>query len=79
VGLRDRHAVMQASFPLQRLNRLIDFQKTWYEHYAIRGHPHIVLLNFLQTVKAIWLTRICEVGTTVKGNEEYRLQGRRIV
>jgi hypothetical protein len=33
-------------------NRWTDFDETWYERYAIGGHPNLVLFNFLQSVTA---------------------------
>jgi hypothetical protein len=32
------------------------FQEIWCEYYAIKSHPNVLLINFLQSVITKWLT-----------------------
>jgi hypothetical protein len=34
----------------QHLNQLSNFYETWFELYAIVGHPIVILINFLQSI-----------------------------
>jgi hypothetical protein len=38
------------SVPLTTLNKLTDFNETWYEHHATRGHLTIGLPNFTTSI-----------------------------
>jgi len=60
-------ACLYVYHPFQLLNKLIDFHEMWYEHHATRGHPNLVLFNFLLSGIAAWQTHElaqCDTSTT---------------
>jgi len=59
VVLWDHHAV---SPPSQLSNQLANFHRIWCEHYGIRCHPDLILLNVLQYVIMCWTYKLVTWG-----------------
>jgi hypothetical protein len=48
---------MSVCLQLQYLKQITDFYKIWDEHYVVRRHASAVLLNFLQYVITLRMSK----------------------
>jgi hypothetical protein len=58
--------------PCQLLKKVTDFHENWYERYAIRDNPNVILLSFLQSLITITIETLYELHVFLCSPNIYR-------